>query len=307
VKLVEKDDLGSATSEQRFVWCGRNQPCEERNSSNVVTRRWFDNGEHVPGASSPADKLFYTTDHLGSVRELTDDDEVVRARYDYDPYGRTTKLTGDLETVAGYTGHHRHDKSGLYLTWFREYDPDLGRWLSRDPIGESGGTTLYGYAANDPVRFADRLGLYITYGCGTPEFWEQFKKMFDKMWNTPTGRKMLEMMYNSDWNFNINGGFEGQKEPGLTISNDTKRESFTYIKEDLYDRTLPHEAQHGLEHAYGSADPVGFGFPSDTTKNGREYRAVGASNQVAREAGKDRWDNTPQKEYGRLKVPSAYW
>jgi RHS repeat-associated protein len=61
-------------------------------------------------------------------------------------------------TVAGYTGHHEHAKSGLVLTWHRAYDPETGRWLSRDPIGEEGGINLYGYVGNDPVNWIDRIG-----------------------------------------------------------------------------------------------------------------------------------------------------
>jgi hypothetical protein len=46
------------------------------------------------------------------------------------------------------------------------YDPTVGRWLSRDPIGERGGKNLYGFVLNDPIRFHDRLGLDIGVGRG---------------------------------------------------------------------------------------------------------------------------------------------
>ena len=39
-----------------------------------------------------------------------------------------------------------------------------GRWLSRDPIGESGGINLYGYVGNSPVNYVDPLGLFQFYG-----------------------------------------------------------------------------------------------------------------------------------------------
>jgi len=104
---------------------------------------------------------FYTRDHLGSIRELTDSTGALRARYDYDPYGRSTKLTGDLDADFGYTGYYNHTTSGLYLTWYRAYDPNLGRWLSRDPIAERGGINLYDYVQNNSILYSDNLGTAI--------------------------------------------------------------------------------------------------------------------------------------------------
>jgi type VI secretion system secreted protein VgrG len=52
-----------------------------------------------------------------------------------------------------------HAPSGLYLTKYRAYDPQSGRWLSRDPIEEAGGISLYAYVGGNPVSFVDPLGL----------------------------------------------------------------------------------------------------------------------------------------------------
>jgi uncharacterized protein RhaS with RHS repeats len=43
------------------------------------------------------------------------------------------------------------------------YCPEQGRWLSRDPIAESGGINLYGYVGNDPINWIDPLGLDATF------------------------------------------------------------------------------------------------------------------------------------------------
>jgi RHS repeat-associated protein len=52
-----------------------------------------------------------------------------------------------------------HAQSGLYLTKYRVYEPGTGRWLSRDPIEETGGINLYGYVWGDPINWVDPLGL----------------------------------------------------------------------------------------------------------------------------------------------------
>lgn len=157
VQIVEKDG-GTVVSTKHQLWEGV-QVAEERDGSNTVTKRFYAQGVQIPGATSPDDKLFYTRDHLGSVRELTDSAGALRARYDYDPYGRTTKVSGDLDTDFGYTGHYYHATSGLYLTLYRAYDPNTARWLSRDPIEERGGVNLYGYVNNSPMNLVDSLGL----------------------------------------------------------------------------------------------------------------------------------------------------
>jgi RHS repeat-associated protein len=61
--------------------------------------------------------------------------------------------------------------SGLNLTQFRVYDPAAGRWLSRDPIGESSdpAANLYAYVSGNPISTADPSGLIVKpFGPGGP-------------------------------------------------------------------------------------------------------------------------------------------
>jgi RHS repeat-associated protein len=53
--------------------------------------------------------------------------------------------------------------SGYYYG-YRYYSPSLGRWLSRDPIGEIRGMNLFRFVRNSPLIFIDKLGLYEVSG-----------------------------------------------------------------------------------------------------------------------------------------------
>ena len=48
------------------------------------------------------------------------------------------------------------------------YNPETGRWISVDPIGESGGIHLYGMVGNDAVNHVDYLGLKVKRYQGSP-------------------------------------------------------------------------------------------------------------------------------------------
>jgi RHS repeat-associated protein len=154
VKIVEKSN-GQVTATRQFIWCGRTL-CEERDVNNNVVKCFYPEAEKVMNGTS----LFYTRDHVGSIREATGPQGVIRARYDYDPYGRRTELTEDLHADFGFTGHFYHAPSGLHLALYRAYDADAGRWLSRDPIGEDGGLNLYDYVGNNPLTETDPFGLW---------------------------------------------------------------------------------------------------------------------------------------------------
>ncbi|MEV7926139.1 ricin-type beta-trefoil lectin domain protein [Kitasatospora sp. NPDC088779] len=92
------------------------------------------------------------------------------ARRAFDPYGspRGTAPATWADNL-GYLGKPTDSSSGLDLLGARNYDPALGRFLTVDPVFESGDSNQMGgytYAANNPVAKSDPSGL-IPLGCGT--------------------------------------------------------------------------------------------------------------------------------------------
>jgi RHS repeat-associated protein len=117
--------------------------------------------------------LDITRDGLGSVREIYNGfNNLTAMEYDYDPYGRQSTLVSSYSTAPdmGFTGMFGIPGHNLNFAENRVYDPDTGRWLSRDPIGETGGQNLYEYADNDPINnliqrdYAHNLGVYLAKG-----------------------------------------------------------------------------------------------------------------------------------------------
>jgi RHS repeat-associated protein len=66
----------------------------------------------------------------------------------------------ELRTLTeGYTGREWDAEANLYYYRARWYDPQVGKFISEDPIGLKGGINLYGYVENNPLGFRDPMGL----------------------------------------------------------------------------------------------------------------------------------------------------
>lgn len=60
------------------------------------------------------------------------------------------------KVLAGYVSDYQ---TGLVYCWHRYYDPKIGRWISRDPIGLEGWVNTYAYCSGNPVQYVDPSGL----------------------------------------------------------------------------------------------------------------------------------------------------
>ena len=93
---------------------------------------------------------------------LDTDDGAIKASYEYSPVGSIIKASGDMAGTLEYRFSTKYfdTETGLYYYGYRYYDPDTGRWLSRDPLEEEGGINLYQFIGNDPVNLVDPMGLW---------------------------------------------------------------------------------------------------------------------------------------------------
>ncbi len=109
--------------------------------------------------------VFPCYDANGNIGQLLDasDPTDILAHYEYSPFGETIVAVGDLAKANPFrfsTKYHE-DESGLVYYGYRYYNPDLGRWINRDPIGEKGGVNLFGFVGNNSIYSWDKLGKSI--------------------------------------------------------------------------------------------------------------------------------------------------
>jgi len=124
----------------------------------------------VHEASGATNTYYAATDALGCVRVLFNSAGAFVETCLYDPWGATTVLSNS-QVIASSTygnrflfqGREYSAATGLYFFRAHWYAPELGRWLSPDPIGLEGGLNLYEFCANNPVSFRDPFGLYTTW------------------------------------------------------------------------------------------------------------------------------------------------
>ncbi len=115
---------------------------------------------HGYSSGSFTNHNFYHADGNGNITYMADASQNMVASYRYDPFGNTISSSGSLASanVYRFSSKERHRNSGMYYYGYRWYDPNLQRWLNRDPLGERGGLDLYTFVGNDPLNRYDPDG-----------------------------------------------------------------------------------------------------------------------------------------------------
>jgi RHS repeat-associated protein len=163
----------------RYIYDG-NLVIQERNASNNVPLVSYTRGRDLSGSMEGAGGIggllartdhsttepsvaqsYYHCDGNGNITCLVNTNQLVVARYLYDPYGNVLSISGPLADANLYrfSSKEWHPNSGLVYYLYRCYASELQRWLNRDPIQEAGSINLHEFVENDPVDSFDDYGL----------------------------------------------------------------------------------------------------------------------------------------------------
>ena len=159
-----------------YLYDGANAVTDVNASGAVVASYTQGAGIDEPLASvTGTGTVFFEADGLGSITSLSSATGVTDT-YTYKPFGITT-ATGSNPNRFRFTGREWDQETGLYYYRARYYDPNIGRFLSEDPIGLQGGMNVYGYVAGRPLNWVDPSGTEMS----PAECYRRWKSIMDRV------------------------------------------------------------------------------------------------------------------------------
>ena len=121
------------------------------------------NGEPLAqvNAGSPETVTYLHTDHLGTPKYGTNAAGAQVWAWAPDAFGNGAP-TGSATVNLRMPGQYFDAESGMFYNWNRYYSPEIGRYISSDPIGLAGGINTFLYAGANPVMMIDPEGQQTT-------------------------------------------------------------------------------------------------------------------------------------------------
>ncbi|MBC3919484.1 hypothetical protein H8L32_18495 [Undibacterium sp. CY18W] len=101
------------------------------------------------------------SDQLNTPRVITDASGNEVWRWDSAPFGETAPNEQPTQSTAKFTfnlrfpGQYFDAETNLHYNYYRDYDPQAGRYVESDPIGLDGGINTFGYVGGNPIGFSD--------------------------------------------------------------------------------------------------------------------------------------------------------
>jgi RHS repeat-associated protein len=131
------------------------------NAGNILSYYIYD-GVGLVAKMTSQSIHFYHYDGLGSTIAMTDASGNMVNKYAYDAFGGLLNATETVSNPFLYVGQFgvMDEDNGLLYMRARYYDPEVGRFINKDPIGFAGGLNPYGYARNNPINYIDPTGEY---------------------------------------------------------------------------------------------------------------------------------------------------
>ncbi len=111
-------------------------------------------------SASGTETYYPVADGNGNITEYVTTNGTIAAHYEYNPFGGAITSSGTKvnDFHFRFSSKYFDDETGLYNYGLRDLDVELGRWISRDPIGKDGGINIYGFVGNAPLSDVDALG-----------------------------------------------------------------------------------------------------------------------------------------------------
>ena len=109
-------------------------------------------------SAAHAGTTYFHTDHLNTPKVLTDATKQVVWQGNAKPFGETEAVVNEVDNPLRFPGQYFDVETGLHYNYRRDYNPGLGRYVQSDPVGLTGGVSIYGYAYQNPVMYYDPNG-----------------------------------------------------------------------------------------------------------------------------------------------------
>jgi len=110
---------------------------------------------------SSYDRHYIHSDHLGTPKVITEQAQETVWKATYAPFGKATVIVEDMINNLRFAGQYYDEETGFHQNWHRYYAPDLGRYITSDPLGLEAGLNTYAYVAGNPLINIDPYGLEI--------------------------------------------------------------------------------------------------------------------------------------------------
>lgn len=124
------------------------------------------------GTISSSTVFYLHSDHLNTPRLATNQSQQEVWRWKSDAFGNGVAVSAQGSGLNAinlrFPGQYYDSESGLHYNYFRDYDPQTGRYVESDPIGLNGGLNTYGYVKGNPTAFTDTYGLALDDWDGFP-------------------------------------------------------------------------------------------------------------------------------------------